>query len=66
MTNLYIDNLISASSNTSEPFSYYKEVKPIFDTASMNMCKWSSNNDDFMKKIKSEDRCDDKVILNFS
>ena len=42
-----------------EAIEYYKETKTIFNKASMNMCKWSSNNETVMKNIPPYDRCDD-------
>ena len=41
---------------------YYQEVKGIFKDASMNMCKWASNDKNIMQQVKAEDKCPDKVL----
>ena len=58
--NMYIDNLISGVPNHEEAAEYYEKTKIKFGTASMNMCKWNSNDEEFMKQIKNEDRCEDR------
>ena len=45
-----------------EALDYYKETKKIFNAASMNMCKWSSNSAYVMAKFDSKDKNDDLVV----
>ena len=59
---LYIDNLVSGMPSCHEAVEYYKETKRIFNAASMNMCKWSSNSAYVMTKVESKDKNDDLVV----
>ena len=61
-SNLYVDNLISGEKTVAMATDYYHDTKKIFESAGMNMCKWSSNNDDVMMSIKEEDRCSDDIV----
>ena len=60
--NLYVDNLVSGVVSVEDGVTYYNTVKRIFNEASMNMCKWSSNSKNLMELMKPEDRCNDKSI----
>ena len=60
--NIYVDNLISGSTSHKDSVIYYEETKRIFNDASMNMCQWSSNNREFMKHLKNEDKGQEKEL----
>ena len=59
MNNLYVDNLASGQASGSKAVTYYQKTKKIFNDASMNMCKWISNNREVMNCIGKEDRCNE-------
>ena len=56
LNSIYVDNLVSGEENTTKAITYYQQTKKIFNAASMNMCKWLSNDKDVMKAIAMEDR----------
>ena len=62
LRNLYVDNLVSGAESTKYAIFYYRETKRIFNNASMNMCKWVSNDSDVMEQIAAEDRCDERRV----
>ena len=60
--NIYVNNLISGTTNTQDPIDYHYGTKEIFNAAEMTICKWSSNDENLMNAVKPEDGCDDDIL----
>ena len=54
--NLYVDNVVTTKPNSTDALSFYKIAKTIFDKASMNLCQWCSNSEEFINQIPECDR----------
>ena len=53
---IYVDNLITGTSNESEAVSLYTTSKKMFKEAAMNLREWSTNSDLVRKVIPEEDK----------
>lgn len=53
---IYVDNVISGANSTEEAIDTYKEAKDIFQSASMNLRDWMSNDKEIMDKIPESDK----------
>lgn len=58
---LYADNIVTALPETINPKEFYAATKKVFETMSMNITKWSSNDEELMAAIPADDRCDDEI-----
>lgn len=64
---IYVDNLVSGGDSTHECLEIFKETKAAFDSISMNMREWNSNNQSLMRET-NEDRtpADNVAILGIN
>lgn len=56
--NLYVDNIIIPTKGTNEALSNYKEIKIIFNEASMNVREFLSNDQEVNEKLPVQDRAE--------
>jgi len=64
MSNINVDNVLLGAKSSKQAFEIYLEAKAIFRRASMNLCEWSSNSDEFLRLLPSDEVSlvkDDKV-----
>ena len=60
--NVYVDNVITGSTDEAAALRFYNESKAMFKEASMNLREWCSNSDEVMEQIPENDRCASRSV----
>jgi len=56
LSNLYVDNVITGVDDAAAAEPFYREAKQLFQSASMNLRDWASNEQEFIASLPVEDR----------
>ena len=60
--NTYVDNVLGGAKSNDEAVEYYTEAKSMFQSASMNLREWSSNDPEFMESLPDKDKSESETV----
>jgi len=56
MNNIYVDNVLVGAESSKQAYMIYQEAKAMFKKASMNLREWSSNSEEFLDLLPTEEK----------
>ena len=62
--NLYVDNIISGSTNEESAVEYYHKERQIMFNANFNLCSWASNSTNLISIVQEDNVADSRAIVN--